>query len=201
MSAAWQRGPDHVSPPLGEVHVWRADLGDPGPREVRAAGRRVLRLVLARYLEDSAGTPEVELVTGVNGKPALAGPRPPLRFNLSHSDGMALVAVAGEREVGVDVERADPGRDVVRLAEVGLDAEAAAAVRSAPPGARAAAFYAAWVRREAVVKCFGVGLGATVPSRPVSVTELDAPDGYAAALAVDCPAALPVRQFAWPAPA
>jgi 4'-phosphopantetheinyl transferase len=165
---------------------------------VRPAGRRALRLVLARYLGRDPG--EIELRAGENGKPTLGGGRPPFRFNLSHSGSVALVAVTREREVGVDVERADRGRDVLRLAEVGLDHAAAAAVRAAPPSARAAAFYAAWVRKEAVVKCLGAGLGAPLPSAPVSVVGLDAPEGYAAALAVAGPAELPVRRFVLPAP-
>jgi 4'-phosphopantetheinyl transferase len=162
-----------------------------------------LRLVLARYLGSGRprGPTEIELVAGPNGKPSLAGPRPPLHFNLSHSGGVALVAVTGEQEVGVDVERADPRRDVLRLAEAGLDPETAAAVRSAPPGARADAFYAAWVRKEAVAKCLGVGLGAPLPAGPVSVIELDTREGYAAALAVAGVVELPVRRFALPASA
>jgi phosphopantetheinyl transferase len=44
-----------------------------------------------------------ELVFGAghNRKPTVAG----IEFNLSHTDGLALVAVAGARRVGVDVER------------------------------------------------------------------------------------------------
>jgi 4'-phosphopantetheinyl transferase len=182
--------------PTAEIHVWRVHLGAVGARERRPAARRALRQVLGRYLgRDPAA---IELTAGSHGKPALSGPQPPLRFNLSHSGEVALVAVACEREVGVDVELADGERDVVRLAEVGLGAEAAAAVRSAPPGARAAAFYAAWVRREAVAKCLGVGLGTPLPSRLFRVSDLDAGGGYAAAVAVAGRERLPLRRLALP---
>jgi phosphopantetheinyl transferase len=44
---------------------------------------------------------------GPHGKPSLtdrAGPVESVRFNLAHSDDSALIAVARDREVGVDVE-------------------------------------------------------------------------------------------------
>ena len=197
MSASWESGPGSPAAPSAEIHVWRADLGPVGARELRPAGRWALRRVLARYLgEDPA---DLALSAGDHGKPALAGPRPRLGFNLSHSGEIALIAVAGEREVGVDIERADDKRDVLRLAEVGLDPEEAAAVRAASPAARAAAFYAAWVRKEAVAKCLGVGLGADLPRGPVRVSKLDAGSGYAAAIAVAGSVELPLRRFVLPA--
>jgi 4'-phosphopantetheinyl transferase len=197
MSAAWEAGPENSVAPRAEVHVWRAELGPVGARERRPAARRAMRRVLARYMGGAPST--IELAAGGHGKPALCGPAPPLHFNLSHSGEVALVAVAREREVGVDVELVDGERDLLRLAEVGLDAEEEAAVRSAPPGARAAAFYAAWVRKEAVAKCLGVGLGVPLPSRPVRVSELDAGAGYAAAVAVSGSEQMPLRRLALPA--
>jgi 4'-phosphopantetheinyl transferase len=193
MSGSWKPGPDSAIAPAGAIDVWRADLGPVGPRERRPAARDALRRVLARYLDTDPG--RIELSNGERGKPAISGRRPPLRFNLSHSGAFALVAVTRQREVGVDVEQADETRDVLRLAEVGLDARAAEAVRAAPRAERPTAFYAEWVRKEAVAKCHGVGLGAALPLTPVQVTGLDAAPGYAAAVAVAGPAPLPLRPF------
>ncbi len=80
--------------------------------------RAVLRELLGRYTgRHPAG---VSIVTARGGKPALgrsrltasATPREgaELRFNLSHSRGVALYAFALTTEVGVDVERLRPGR-------------------------------------------------------------------------------------------
>jgi 4'-phosphopantetheinyl transferase len=193
MIAQWQAGPEMASAPSDEIDVWRADLGPTAPRGHRPAARRALRRILARYLGED---PErIELTSGEHGKPAVSGPRPPLLFNLSHSGNIALVAVTREREVGVDLELADEHRDFVRLAEVGLDAPAAAVVRAAPEAHRSAIFYAAWVRKEALAKCHGVGLGASLPPTPASVSDLDAASGYAAAIAVAGPAQMPLRRF------
>jgi 4'-phosphopantetheinyl transferase len=187
------------------VDVWSADLDappavDPGrlpaPERERAAvlrlprvrarwlaARLALRKVLSIYVGEA---PErIELRFGHRGKPALADPAAALRFNLSHSGALALIAVTERREVGIDLEERQADRDFLRLAEVGLDAEAATAVRETSPERRAAAFYAAWVRREAVAKCLGAGLGPPLPAAPpVSVCGLEVGGGHAAALAV-----------------
>ena len=120
----------------------------------------------------------------IHGKPELAEPEGDLRFNLSHSGGLAIVAVACGFDVGVDVERIKPRRNLLRLADRALPPVAAGAVRDAHPADRLAAFHQAWVRHEARVKCAGVGLRSPLPSTPMTVLALDARPGFAAALAV-----------------
>jgi 4'-phosphopantetheinyl transferase len=203
-------------PPAGVVDVWRAELDDPGwdsveglsPRDreraerLRAgetrkrwrAARVALRTVLARYLDDVA-TEAVEFVVGPHGKPSLPGPGP-IRFNLSHSGAVALIAVAAEVEVGVDVELLDRGRDIDALIPHALDAEVGAAVLASPPAERAEAFHRAWVRREAIAKCDGRGLGDGPPAAPISVSSIELGDDYAAALAVAASVPARLRVFA-----
>lgn len=184
------------------VHIWRAALDDPrwpGPTRLPAdereragafiraeaarrwvAARWALRRVLSEYL--GAEPAAVELALGEHGKP-----RPAfdcgLEFNLSHSQGLALVAVAAH-EVGVDVELIEPRYDLRALAERSLPATDAAAVSAATPAARTRVFYAAWTRHEARLKCLGTGLAGTPSRGPVAVESLDAGPGYAAAVAV-----------------
>lgn len=158
-----------------EVHVWRAEAD-------RADSHAALRTVLARYLDK--GPTAIQLCNGEYGKPALADPAAPLRFNLSHSGGLILIALARDREVGIDVERIDPRRNVLRLSDRALDAAAAAAVRAAPPDDRSVVFHNAWARREAVAKCHGVGLRAPLPATPVAISTLEVGPGFAAAVAV-----------------
>src|SRR5262249_25550806 len=137
----------------------------------------------------------VGLAADPGGKPRLE-PAGPLLFSLSHSENLALIAVSGEREVGIDVERVDPGRDLIALARTGLDPEDAQAVSQAPAERRPEVFYAAWTRREAGAKCFGGGLTGAHPSDPVETCEIAAGPGWAAALALRGPDRLPpVRCF------
>jgi 4'-phosphopantetheinyl transferase len=157
------------------VHVWRIAAG--------FNSDRALPLVLARYLGEA---PEaIELVRGERGKPLLATAPERLAFNLSHSGELTLVAVSRGREVGVDVEREKPGRDLVALAERALPPEDAVAVRAAGDGERTRVFYALWTRHEARLKCLGIGLGKpTWPSPPVALKSIPIDPGYAGAVAV-----------------
>src|SRR3712207_5217786 len=110
------------------VHVWRAGL-DASPvalQQYRATlapeereradrfyferdrtrftvARGVLRAILGRYLRLEPA--RLRFRYQPYGKPELdISERPlPLRFNVSHSAGLALYAVAPDREVGVDV--------------------------------------------------------------------------------------------------
>ncbi len=143
-----------------------AQIARPGARERWVASRWALRSVLSRYLDREPA--EIELGFGERGKPMLADPDAPLRFNLSHSGELALIAVAREREVGVDVQLV---------------------------GARPAEFYAEWTRREAIAKCHGAGLWAPLPDSPVAVAPLDAGAGFAAAVAVLGADVPPLRHF------
>lgn len=175
--------PPRPDPPAAEVHVWRAGA---------ESADRTLQRVLARYLGEAPG--EIALAAGERGKPRLAKDPERLAFNLSHSDGLALIAVSQGREVGVDVERIKPERDMVAVAERALAAADADAVRAAGDSERPRVFHQLWARHEARLKCLGVGLGPT-PDRspaPVAVETLPIDRGYAAAVAV-AGDAVPIR--------
>lgn len=169
--------PDNPNLRSGEVHVWRTLLGT-------VPAGLTLRRVLALYLDQSAEA--IEVTRGEHGKPRLAAEPPPLAFNLSHSGALALVAVARDREVGVDVERVKPERDLVAVAERALAPAAAAAVREAAEPERARLFYELWTQHEARLKCLGVGLAErpTWPPPPVAVQALPIDPGFAAAIAM-----------------
>jgi 4'-phosphopantetheinyl transferase len=186
----------------GTVDVWRIDL-DTAPDGVRdplcaqertratrivrepartrwARSRGLLRTVLGSYLEHGPGKLRFEV--GAHGKPALHGDvdrASGLRFNLSHSDRLMLVAVSTGREVGVDVElvRKRYSEELLR----------------------------AWTMREAAVKCLGTGLasapaggGAGDPRPALWSTELDlGPWGAVAAIAVAGREACELRCWDW----
>lgn len=167
-------------PPADEVHVWALDLARPPrqagallpPEDLRRAeragaawlhARAGLRGLLARYLDAEPAALRLD----ETGKPRLA-PAAPLRFNLSHSGGVALIAVATEREVGVDVEEVRPRRDVGR--RVFTTAERAAVAEADDPER---ALHRHWVAKEAFAKASGRG----VASMRSFEVELDGPAG------------------------
>lgn len=167
-------------PVAGELHVWRVELNRADPR---GSARGALAAILADYLGHAT---TAALSADDNGKPQLAWEPGRLSFNLSHSTGLALVAIApGGTPVGIDVERLRPRRDLVRLAARWLPAADATMVSTAAAAEREAVFYAAWTRHEARVKCSGTGLAGPPPAPNVVARTLPIDKGYAAAVAVD----------------
>lgn len=148
-------------------------------------GRAMLRRLLSTY----TGIPPQGLIfaRGVHGKLFLTDHcgGGGIRFNLSHSRGMALYAVARDREVGVDLEWVRPISELDRLAEVVFAPAEREAMRRADPSNRVEHFFTFWVRKEAYVKALGSGL--TVPLDRVDVSHggqvrvLDCSEAMAAA--------------------
>jgi 4'-phosphopantetheinyl transferase len=229
----------------GEVHLWRVRLDDWAGRfaefwrtlsddeRARAdrfhfslhrvrfvVGRGALRAILASYLADDAA--RLQFRYGPQGKPRLVPTADDaLRFNVSHSDGLALYAVCRDRELGVDVERIRPGLELAAIAERFFSPGEAAVLRALPQALLTTAFFNGWTRKEAYLKAKGDGLSlpldqfdvSLAPGEPPallsSALEADAPwdshiyapdpgPGYAAALAFEGPA-LRLRCWRWSA--
>ena len=169
-----------------EVHVWSTQLGALAADEPRFFGtldarererasrfrfardrsayvisHGVLRELLARY---AGRAPELlEFGIGAWGKPYLlepSGRRSTFAFSLSHSADYALVALARNRAVGVDVERWHLDSDVDAIAETCFSSAERTELRSLAPSLRDAGFHAGWTRKEAYVKALGVGIRA-----------------------------------------
>lgn len=142
-----------------------------------AAGRRLLRRLLAERL---GSEPEaVSIVTGPHGKPRLAEPTG-LHFNLAHSGADALFAFSRAGDVGIDLERVRR-LDPVPLARSCFSSGERRELLALDPAARLGAFFAGWVRKEAVVKADGRGLSLGLESFTVTLGDparvLSAPDG------------------------
>lgn len=121
--------------------------------------RAALREILGRLLGEPAGS--LKFRAAAVGKPELdrgPGVVEPLRFNVSHSAELGLIAVAHGREVGVDLERLRPITEAERIvASFFTDAEQRA-FATIPGPDRAAAFLRGWTRKEAVLKGLGTGI-------------------------------------------
>lgn len=127
-------------------------------------GRVALRAILARYL---ACEPDAILFRkGEHGKLSLPGA--PLQFNFSHSAELALLAIARDAELGVDLEFPTPERPFLKLSERFFAASEAEAIRQLPPEQLCAAFYRCWTRKEALLK--GLGAGITLPLQSFTVS-------------------------------
>jgi 4'-phosphopantetheinyl transferase len=129
--------------------------------------RSILRFLLCDYLKT---TPDrVAFNYGEYGKPSLADPRTEIRFNVSHSGELALIAVAHGREVGVDIELLRPIADQEQLLAANFSSRELAEFRSLPQVSQQAAFFAGWTRKEAYLKARGGGLSIPLDSFAVSL--------------------------------
>jgi len=130
-------------------------------------GRAALRGVLAERLDCSPAA--IRFSYGANGKPMLEGGRGHIEFNLAHSGGDAVIALADGAAVGVDIELLRPIADVESLARlVFSDAERRELALAPDP---VSAFLNGWTRKEAYVKALGLGLTAPLTEIIVSLSD------------------------------
>lgn len=193
--ANWRSAPSEICLHSNEVHVWRASLAcgsdalrllgtnlteDERDRARRflferdrnhfIAGRGILRELLGKYL--SRPPAELKFRYGPQGKPTLSGQKSQqsVRFNLSHSHGLAVFAFSLDRELGVDLELVRSDVATEEIASRYFSARELAEFRLVPPHLRAEAFFLCWTRKEAFVKARGEGLHIPLDSFSVSLT-------------------------------
>lgn len=114
----------------------------------------------------------LSIVYGLNGKPEVAESR--VRFNLSHCEDFALLAVTWGRAVGVDVERLRPVADRELVAERFFSRPEVQALSRVPVVHRDVAFLRCWTRKEAYLKALGGGLSLDLAAFAVSLGRDDA---------------------------
>ena len=177
-------GPGAVMPlPAAEAHLWsarpgafadaaqlqrlRAILTDEEraradryrfARDRRASlvTRALVRVTLSRYCDVPPA--RWRFRTNRHGRPEVAAPVSPLRFNVSHTRGLVVCLVGRERELGVDTECLDRGRRWLDLAERFFAPAEARALRGVPAARRPLRFLEYWTLKESYVKARGRGL-------------------------------------------
>jgi 4'-phosphopantetheinyl transferase len=173
-----------------EVHVWTARLDPWRPhlaeldavltedesrarqryvrdvdREMFTLSRGMRRALLGEMLGCHPG--RVAFEPNAFGKPRLVGGAG-LRFNVSHSGDVALLAIA-LRDVGVDVEEERESRELEAVAASHFSPRERAALVALPEARRTGGFYACWSRKEAVIKAIGMGLSFPLDAFDVEV--------------------------------
>ena len=226
---------------LDGVHVWQAHLSTvpptfqelasfapkheleqarsmwiPSVRERYAISRIFLRTTLSFYL----GIDATDIVFELSqfGKPRIA--KSDLEFNLTHSANLALLAIASNRRVGIDVEQVSTDPRVLEIARRFFSTDEYAALEALPSDLLLSAFYATWTRKEAFLKGVGLGIARHLAKCAVSVSprepaavlrvdwdsslagrwhlyDLDVDEGYFSCLAVEGHQ-VPIRNFSWP---
>jgi 4'-phosphopantetheinyl transferase len=192
--APWSAPPAQIALTDGEVHLWRVGLDLPPAQLARCAqilaaaeqeraarfhfakdrdhyiaARGALRTILSRCLDIPAA--RLRFNYSSYGKPSLpeelGGSQ--LCFNLSHSHGIALYALAKGQPIGVDIEHIRPDLASDQIAERFFAPGEVAALRSLPAESRARAFFNCWTRKEAYIKARGEGLSLPLDQFTVSL--------------------------------
>lgn len=180
-------------PAPGTIHVWRIGLQHPallalGERLLtddeaeRArrfhfdehrlrfmAGRSAMRLLLGRCTGSDPAA--IRFHYGTHGKPALpaTGNTPSVSFNFTNTDRRALLAVAVDREVGIDLENRHRDINIPGLVRHILTGPEAAEFNRLPEAVRRQALLTIWTRKEAWIKALGAGFSRPLKSFSVSV--------------------------------
>ena len=165
-----------------EVHLWLVcldghdldleDLGETLSKDEQTKARRfrfeqhrkryvacrgILRKLIGNYLLQEPS--HIRFQYGPKGKPLLdRGLAEGLRFNLSHSKEIALLALTHHREIGVDVEFVRPLSDAKQIAQRFFSPHERADLLSLALEDQAAAFFNCWTRKEAYLKARGEGI-------------------------------------------
>lgn len=186
----------------GEVHVWCANLEEAAlvarrlerllseDERRRAAAfyfeedrcrfmmaRAVLRELLGSYLHIAPAA--LRFALDAYGKPWLAHPTNlgEMHFNVAHSHGLALYAMARDRTVGVDVEQVRAEFPYEDIAAEFFSCDENAVLRTLPPCRRSEGFFFYWTCKEAYLKAIGTGLGFPLESIHMDVGSGDGPVG------------------------
>jgi 4'-phosphopantetheinyl transferase len=176
--ASWQLSPINPKLKSGEVHVWLSRLdyenaeeferiisADERARAERfrfdlhrnqfVVARGLLRVILGEYLQTNPS--QLRFEYGKYGKPSIGGEfRSAIKFNVSHSDNLALYAVSADREIGVDIERIDPS-SIEEMISQCLTSLETKRFQNLPENKRNLFFFDCWTRKEAYLKACGNG--------------------------------------------
>ncbi|HVN52768.1 MAG TPA: 4'-phosphopantetheinyl transferase superfamily protein [Anaerolineaceae bacterium] len=179
----------------GQIHLWRASLDLPyktiqrledllSQEEIDHAQKfhykkdqvhfvtahGMLRTILGHYLQTPAS--EIRYAFNRYGKPHLKNNLPGhnVKFNLSHSGNLALIAVTLDREIGVDLEHILPKLCDLQIADRFFAPREVGVLQEMDPQERQVAFFKFWTCKEAYIKARGEGLSIALDAFEVSFT-------------------------------
>ena len=118
----------------------------------------LLRRVLSAYVDVAPSS--WQFSGNRHGRPEISAPdiAPPLRFNLTHTNGLVACVVTLELDCGIDVERLSARVNLAGIAEKMFAVSEQQALKVLDGQALAERFFCYWTLREAYCKALGVGI-------------------------------------------
>ncbi len=169
-------------PTDNEIHVWHIDLDAGRPpdfasvlsrdeiaraerfvfahhRDRFICGRYAMRCILGDCL--GIGGDAVAIVYGPNGKPRLkpgSSGGTHIGFNMAHSEHLALLAIGGVHDIGIDIEILRAPKDIRTFAKSVFSEQENTQFQALASESLVPAFFTCWTQKEAVLKALGTGL-------------------------------------------
>lgn len=127
-------------------------------RKQYIASHGLLRSILCEYIRIEPQF--LTFRTNQYGKPRLSSNRniSDIRFNISHSHKLCVIAVAKELEIGIDIEFIHRDINFLEIAKSVFSKNDLATYRSMPENVQKIVFFRCWTRKEAYLKAKGKGL-------------------------------------------
>lgn len=124
-----------------------------------------IRRILSLYAP-SVPISRWQFVRNAHGRPDLHAPGLPfgLRFNISHTKGLIVIAVSRDGDIGVDIEGMGRQARALDLAHRYFSARELADLHALAPDAQAERFLHLWTLKEAYIKACGMGLAIPLDS-------------------------------------
>ena len=98
-----------------------------------------------------------------------------LQFNISHSEGFALLGFVSHLSIGVDIQVMNPGIDIFQIAKRVFSPNEFKALDTMHSSEQVLAFFNGWSRKEAFIKAKGEGLSFALDTFDVSIKPNDPP--------------------------
>jgi 4'-phosphopantetheinyl transferase len=130
-------------------------LRTPQLRHEYLAAHALVRQALSCYAPVEPG--QWRFSSGAHGKTSILGPPSyaSLRFNLTHTRGLAVCAVSRAGPVGVDAEETSRAVDVDAVASIVFSDRERSHLATLAPEDRPRRFFELWVLKEALLKAIG----------------------------------------------
>ncbi len=191
---------EHFELQPGQVDIWRLDLRafqDPSRlpsylqllsleerdryhrfafeplRQNYLVAHALTRIILARY--EAIPPAALDFTRNAFGRPELSHSQVGLRFNLSHTQASAALAVTTAWDIGIDLECDDHPIAPLEIAERFYAPLEVAWLQAQPPERLKSSFVNLWSLKEAYIKACGLGLSMPLDQFSVELTDLASP--------------------------
>lgn len=135
-------------------------------RMVYILARGLLRILSGRYLNEIPKN--IKFDYGEYGKPDYSF-QTPIKFNISHSGNMIVMAFMRNCDIGVDIEKIKDDFDAIAIAQHFFSPDEIRSLKALPEKEQTHGFYRCWTRKEAFIKAKGSGLSFPLTSFSVSL--------------------------------